>query len=114
MAGLLSGRRIHKCCIGAELHCCSPHVIVLLTLPWGCCLQKLGTALGYVLLLTRVLAHYLHAPLLHCLVYQGSTSSLTPLPSFWDPLSAAHESPLSTLAVLHVTAAASASWATTG
>ncbi|KAK9813820.1 hypothetical protein WJX73_000119 [Symbiochloris irregularis] len=48
--------------------------------------QKLGSALGYVVLLTRLLAHYLHAPLLHCLVYRGSTCHLAPLSTLHRPL----------------------------
>lgn len=63
--------------------------------------QKLGSALGYALLLTRVLAYYLHAPLLHCLVYQGSTSSLAPLPAQRDSVSVADDTS-STLAVLYI------------
>lgn len=50
-----------------------------------CCAQKLESALGYVVLLTRLLAHYLHAPLLHCLVYRGSRSHLAPLPTLHRP-----------------------------
>lgn len=64
-------------------------------------MQKLGSALGYALLLTRVLAYYLHAPLLHCLVYQGSTSSLAPLPAQRDSVSVADDTS-STLAVLYI------------
>jgi len=49
--------------------------------------QTLGAALGYMLQLSRLLAHYLSAPAAHGSSYQGSTSQI------WEPRSASDPRP---------------------